>query len=628
MKIFRFLIAGASVACSLVSFGQGWTSVAPLSDGFVSNHSYGFALDSMGYIVAGESTEGFTNAFYQYDPSADAWTALDNFPGPARGYTIGDDWDGKAWMGFGLSESGYLNDLWVFDPDSMAWTEKASCPCSARTHPAFIAEDDKIFVGLGGGQNGDMNDWWEYDMASDTWSQKPNFPSSERHHPYQFGIDGLIYVGFGHNGPNIFNEWYRYDPATEEWDEMATLPAEGRVAGSQFIHEGMGYALSGDGDDHNSMETGELWQYNPGADSWSAWPEHPGMSRWAPASFVLNDEAYLINGMSLDPGTFDYMSTNWKLALQPEAAYDVALTSFTGPGTICSGEATPIEVQLTNWGADTLFAGDAQALTVQMAIDGEVALSSDWSGELSTYASASFTLGTYMFDGSTDFTLEVLVEDENSANNALDATVENSTTSTTQWGVTLLTDNWGGETGWEVRDSQDNLVESAAPGSYGDETVYEFTISLPSAGCYSFSLIDTYGDGMNGTAWGGVNGSCTLESLDGSGEPLDVFFAYDGTFGFETLTEIVDASTSVSLEEAEMAFSVFAFPNPVSGELTVSGLQGPTQWEALDGLGRAIDGGSWSSPQAVVDATDWPAGVVMMRVTNGTEIHVLRLVKE
>ena len=90
----------------------------------------------------------------------------------------------------------------------------------------------------------------------------------------------------------------------------------------------------------------------------------------------------------------------------------MALTSFTGPGTICSGEATPIEVQLTNWGADTLFAGDAQALTVQMAIDGEVALSSDWSGELSTYASASFTLGTYMFDGSTDFTLEVLVEDE------------------------------------------------------------------------------------------------------------------------------------------------------------------------------------------------------------------------
>ena len=106
---------------------------------------------------------------------------------------------------------------------------------------------------------------------------------------------------------------------------METLPAEGRVAGSQFIHNGMGYALSGDGDDHNSMETGELWQYNPESDSWSAWPEHPGMSRWAPASFVLHDEAYLINGMSLDPGSFDYMSTNWKLAMQPDVCIRCSL---------------------------------------------------------------------------------------------------------------------------------------------------------------------------------------------------------------------------------------------------------------------------------------------------------------
>ena len=80
-----FILCGAFTLSSLFSFGQGWTGVAPLSDGFVSNHSYGFALDSMGYIVAGESTDGFTSAFYQYDPEADAWTALDDFPGPARG---------------------------------------------------------------------------------------------------------------------------------------------------------------------------------------------------------------------------------------------------------------------------------------------------------------------------------------------------------------------------------------------------------------------------------------------------------------------------------------------------------------------------------------------------------------
>ena len=57
-------------------FSQGWTEVAPLPDGFVSNHSYGFALDGKGFIVAGESTDGYTDKMYEYDPTADAWTAL------------------------------------------------------------------------------------------------------------------------------------------------------------------------------------------------------------------------------------------------------------------------------------------------------------------------------------------------------------------------------------------------------------------------------------------------------------------------------------------------------------------------------------------------------------------------
>ena len=382
---------GALLWCAPI-FSQGWTEVAPLPDGFVSNHSYGFALNGKGYLVAGESTSGYTDSMYEYDPAADAWTALPDFPGAARGYTIGDQWNGQAWMGFGLSNSGYLNDLWMYDPATGEWTEKASCPCTARTHPAFIAEDGKVFVGLGGGPNGDMDDWWEYDMATDSWSQKPDFPASERHHPYQFGVDGMIYVGFGHNGPTIYNEMYRYDPSTEQWTEVATLPAEGRVAGTQFSYAGKGYALSGDGDDHSSMDEGEFWQYDPASDDWFQWPSHPGMSRWAPASFVLNDEVYLVNGMSYDPGTFDYMETNWKLAMQPAFANDVAVTAYLGETDICSGDETPITVQLTNMGSASFAAGSALGLTVVMEIDGEQVLSSDWSGELDTYQTAEFTL--------------------------------------------------------------------------------------------------------------------------------------------------------------------------------------------------------------------------------------------
>ena len=70
------------------------------------------------------------------------------------------------------------------------------------------------------------------------------------------------------------------------------------MAGTQFSYEGIGYVLSGDGDDHRSMETGEFWAYDPIENAWSQGPPHPGGSRWAPASFIIDGEVYLINGTS------------------------------------------------------------------------------------------------------------------------------------------------------------------------------------------------------------------------------------------------------------------------------------------------------------------------------------------
>ncbi|MFK8007549.1 MAG: kelch repeat-containing protein [Saprospiraceae bacterium] len=270
---------------------------------FRSNHSVGFALKGIGYSVTGSVQGNFSDQFYSYDPTTDAWTQLDDFPGASRSFSIGDTWNDKAYVGFGVDpNNNYLNDLWEFDPDTNTWTELASCPCVGRSHPAFIAHQGKIFVGMGG-NNGNRDDWWEYDMATDTWSEKPDFPDLPRHHPYQFAVGDYIYTGFGHgssiNGNlNIFDEWYRYDPQTEIWDQMATLPAEGRVAGTQFSHGDKGYVLSGDGDNHNFMSTGEFWEYDPVVDEWTSLPPHPGTSRWAPTSFVIDDYVYFMTGLS------------------------------------------------------------------------------------------------------------------------------------------------------------------------------------------------------------------------------------------------------------------------------------------------------------------------------------------
>ena len=137
---------------------QTWNSFASVPNGFVSDHSLGFALEGSGYLVAGQTPNGYSDNVYKYDPSNDTWSTLADFPGEARGYTIGDTWNGEAWMGFGLGYNGAMNDLWKFNPVTESWTEMASCPCEPRYHPAFVAMDGHIYMGLGSGDFGDLGD--------------------------------------------------------------------------------------------------------------------------------------------------------------------------------------------------------------------------------------------------------------------------------------------------------------------------------------------------------------------------------------------------------------------------------------------------------------------------------------
>ena len=324
MRLYFTLILCFIAGKTMVQ-AQQWQQVSSLPDTFSkTHHSFAFAIDDMGYIVTGESDAGPRDDFYKYDADTDSWTALPSFPGPARGYAIGDTWNGKAYFGFGYDEESLLNDFWVFDPSDMSWTELASCPCMARVHPAMVAINGKVFMGMGNGSTGNFNDWWEYDIASDTWTQKTNLPSLERHHPYHFGIDNAVYTGFGH-GEDIYNNWFRYDIQDQTWTQVASLPAEGRVAGTQFSYNGIGYVLSGDGEDHKSMLTGEFWAYDPAQDNWEELTPHPGSSRWAPASFIIKGEVYLINGTSFD----NYVSDVYKYKLKETVTNAPLLSPIT-----------------------------------------------------------------------------------------------------------------------------------------------------------------------------------------------------------------------------------------------------------------------------------------------------------
>lgn len=309
LKLFSicFLVFAASSS----SFGQEWEKLS--NTNFTRNHGIGFSIGGYGYVFTGGSSETQNLNFYsrdlhRYDPVVDTWEKLE-YDGPLRGYGIGAVWEEVLYFGFGTNPNGLMNDLWSWDPATNEFTELPSCPCMGRTHPAFVTVNNKVYVGMGGSSIGNLGDWWEYDIETQVWTEKTGMPGN-RHHPYMFVIDEDIYVGSGHR-----TTWYKYNATDDTWTQISDL--DDRVAGTQFSYEGKGYALSGTDTNHDNLAEGEFWQYIPESDTWVELTPHPGTSRWAPASFIIDNYVYIVSGWTANPTEEEYEVFRYQLGEAP-----------------------------------------------------------------------------------------------------------------------------------------------------------------------------------------------------------------------------------------------------------------------------------------------------------------------
>ncbi len=331
MKKFLLL---ALILFATFSFAQSWQPIANLPSG--RHHPVTFTLNGKGYAVTGtNSSNSPTKDFYEYDPLTDSWSTLTSFPGAARSFGIGLSLNGKGYLGFGATTTQYLYDLWSYDPQTGQWTQLAICPCTGRRHPAMIALGNKIYVGLGDDANGNLRDWWMYNINTDSWTQIGNLPGPPRHHPFQFKADGELFAGMGH-GAGIYDDWYKLDTTTNSWTAVKDFPGEARVAGTQFSWNGFGFVLSGDGSDHSFMATGEMWRYAADTDSWTQFAAHPGISRWAPGSFVINDHVYFFGGFNRLNQQYPLAAYKFDLAgatVSIEEQTVAGLSIFPNPGS-------------------------------------------------------------------------------------------------------------------------------------------------------------------------------------------------------------------------------------------------------------------------------------------------------
>ena len=477
----KIIICSIFITTCLLSLqAQTWQTLN--NTNFQRHHTISFSINNMGYSICGNTPSGNSKNVQEYDPVNDSWTDLGDYPGPARGQGIGQTWNGKGYFGFGYEPSGTkLNDLWEFDPISNTFTQLPSCPGVVRTHPALVILNGKIYTGMGSGTT-NLSDWWEYDITTQVWTQKTSIPIA-RHHPYQFILNGYVYVGSGHQ-----SSWYKYDPLNDTWTAVASLDT--RVAGTQFNYNGKGYALSGVTTGHTFFATGEFYEYDPLIDSWNILNPHPGNSLWAPASFVINNYAYLYTGTTGPAGSSIVGTYNTSM-------YRYQLSNINNSGT-----DTQVACDSLRWidnilytannttATDTLtnFANGDSIVTLNLTIINS-ATGTDTRTECSPYAwidgniyTANNTTANFNLIGGAANSCDSLV--------TLDLTINPINITITNTSLTLTANQTGATYQWLDCDNGNVAIPSETSQSYTATTNGNYAVEVSLGSCVDTSACE------------------------------------------------------------------------------------------------------------------------------------------
>lgn len=116
-----------------------------------------------------------------------------------------------------------------------------------------------------------------------SWDQKESFPGTTMREPLHFSVGGKGYVGITEYS---LAELWEYNPATGAWTRRADLPAGFRFQAPSFVIDDKAYLIVGV----------SVWQYNPDSDSWTQKNDIPGADKRNTFAFSVDGKGYVGGG--------------------------------------------------------------------------------------------------------------------------------------------------------------------------------------------------------------------------------------------------------------------------------------------------------------------------------------------
>lgn len=308
------------------------------------------------------------------------------------------------------------------------------------------------------------------------------------------------------------------------------------------------------------------------------------------------------------------------------AGYDPAIFSPVVDRS-CGTNTVDLHVALKNLGTDTLTSA-----TIQVSGSAEVSTFT-WTGELLSYAADTITISGINLINDDPIAIAITNVNARAENDSLEARCAVGY-SQLLVKLELALDAYPDEVSWEIRDDVDSVLYNGG----GYTIPYQFisgVFAMPAAGCYSFYLNDSNGDGLHGSPFGGFDGFCRLLSMQDSLNVDATLFDYDGSYNF---TEVPNTAAFVQVTyEAGSALNVnstehsafIVYPNPTHDLVNI-------QWSAAIGYKRVIVHDAFGRlvhadilqqgmHQSALNTRDWKDGMYRITLISENEHHMQRV---
>ncbi|HET6992944.1 MAG TPA: T9SS type A sorting domain-containing protein [Bacteroidia bacterium] len=185
-----------------------------------------------------------------------------------------------------------------------SWTQKTSLNGNARHRPFTFSIGSRGYLGCGWNGVTMYQDVWEYDPGTDSWTEKADYPSGPRLSAFGFSIGSKGYVGCGLDQYLYAQpDFYEYNPATNQWTAKAPFTGTPIFGAASAVANNKGYVFFGDDWDPNYWRHNEVYEYNPGTNSWAYAGACPSDGKRDPVAFTLNNKIYV--GTGADNSYFD-----------------------------------------------------------------------------------------------------------------------------------------------------------------------------------------------------------------------------------------------------------------------------------------------------------------------------------